>query len=123
MAKKKAHLTLLEDMRSLAGGIAEGRDVAEKGLNGIGEALAQLSSGDATAAEFSAKDALDRLGHSIATIMLLAVGNKLGTQRFVSIARLYALHFVEGKPYPPEALHGARELFALDQIKGGATHA
>jgi len=123
MVKKKAHLTLLEDMRSLAGGIAEGRDVAEKGLNGIGEALAQLSSGDATAAEFSAKDALDRLGHSIATIMLLAVGNKLGTQRFVSIARLYALHFVEGKPYPPEALHGARELFALDQIKGGATHA
>ena len=116
MAKKKAHTTLLEDMSLLLGGITEGQDLAQQMLKGMEEALFQLSSSDPTAAEFSAKDALNRLGHSIATIMLLAVGNKLDLQRFVPIARLYALHFVEGKPYPPEALPGARELFAIDQI-------
>jgi len=121
MAKKKAHTALLEDMRSLLGGIAEGQDLAQRGLEGMEEALSQLSSGDATAAEFSSKDALNSLGHSIATIMLLAVGNRLRMQRFVSIARLYALHFVEGKPYPPEALPEARELFAVDQIIQGET--
>ena len=116
MAKKNAHTTLLEDMRPLLDEIAQGHDLAQRTLEGMEEAISQLSSADATAAEFSAKDTLNSLGHSIATLMLLAVGNKLGMQRFVSIARLYALRFVEGKPYPPDALPGARELFAIDQI-------
>lgn len=123
MAKKKAHTTLIEDTRSTLDGITEGQDLAQRELKGMEEAISQLSSGDATAAEFSSKDALNLLGHSIATIILLAVGNRLRMQRFVSIARLYALHFIEGKPYPPEALLGARELFAVDQIiQGEARH-
>jgi hypothetical protein len=116
MVKKRAHVTLLEDVRSLQGGITEGQDLAQRMLKGMEEALSLLASSDATAAEFSSKDALNRLGHSIATIILLAVGNKLEMQRFVSIARLYSLHFVEGKPYPPDSLPEARELFAIDQI-------
>jgi len=123
IAKKKAHATLLEDMGSLLDGITEGKDLAQSGVKGIEEALSVLSSGAAAAAEFSAKDTLNRLGHSIATIMLLAIGNKLEMQRFISIGRLYALHFAEGKPYPSEALGSARELFAIDQIaKSQATH-
>jgi len=123
MAKKKAHTTLLEDTTSLLGGITEGQDLAQLTLKGMQEALSQVSSGGATAAEFSSKDVLNRLGHSIATIMLLAVGNKLGMQRFTSIARLYALHFIEGRPYTSETLPEARELFAVDQIKGEARRA
>jgi alkylation response protein AidB-like acyl-CoA dehydrogenase len=115
MAKKQAHITLLEDMKSLLGGIAEGRDLAQTGLKGMEDALSQLSPGDPTAAEFSSKDALNLLGHSIAAITLLAIANRLQKQRFVSIARLYSLHFVEGKPYPPEALPEAKELFSIDQ--------
>jgi len=116
MAKKNAHMTLLEDMKSIVGGISDGRDVAERALKGTEDALSPLSSADATAAEFSAKDVLNILGHSTATIMLLAIGNRLRKQRFVPIARLYSLHFVEGKPYPPQALSGARELFSIDQV-------
>lgn len=119
MAKKNAHLTLLEDMRSLVSGITDSSNVADSVLKGIKDTLAQLSSDDATAAEFSAKDTLNCLGHRIATIMLLAVGNGLAMRRFMSIAQLYSLHFVEGKPYPPEALPGARELFAVDQVVQG----
>jgi len=123
MVKKNAHLTLLEDVKSILGGITDGQDLAQQDVRGMEEALSQLSSGDGAAVEFSSKDALNRLGHSIATIMLLAVGNKLRAQRFVSIARLYSLHFVEGKPYPSEALPEARKLFAIDQIKYEARHA
>jgi hypothetical protein len=119
MAKKQAQLTLLEDMKSLAGGISEGQDLAQLILKGIEAAVSQVSSSDALAAEFSAKEALNHIGHSIATIMLFAIGNKLRMQRFVSIARLYALHFVEGKPYPAEALPDARALFTIDQLIQG----
>ena len=120
MAKKNAHLTLVDDMKSLEGGIKEGRDIAEQALKGMQDALLRLSSSDATAAEFSAKDTLNLLGHSIATIMLLRVGNGLGMERFISIARLYALHFLEGKPYPPASLADARSLFAVDEAVQGA---
>ena len=116
MAKKNAHLTLLEDMKSVAGGIDDGRDLAERALKVIEETLTQLASGDVRLAEFLAKDALTRLGHSVATMTLLGIGDKLAMQRFVSLARLYSLHFIEARPYPPEALEGARGLFALDQI-------
>lgn len=115
MAKKNAHMTLLDDMRTLEGGIVEGREVAEFALKGMEEALSALSSSNETAAEFSAKDTLNVLGHGIATMMLLRVGNGLGIQRFVSVARLYALHFLEGKPYPAESLSEARKVFAVDE--------
>ena len=121
MVKKKAHVTLLEDMRSIVGRIANGRDVAEQAMKGMEETLAQLSSGDPRAVEFSAKDALNRLGHSIAVMVLLDVGDRLRIHRFVSIARLYSLHFIDGKPYPPEALTSARELFAIDKTAKGST--
>jgi len=51
--------------------------------------------------------------------MLLRVGNGLGMERFISIARLYALHFLEGKPYPPASLADARSLFAVDEAVQG----
>jgi acyl-CoA dehydrogenase len=115
MAKKNAHMTLLDDMRTLEGGIVEGREVAELALKDMEEVLSALSSSGETAAEFSAKDTLNVLGHGIATMMLLRVGNGLGIQRFVSVARLYARHFLEGKPYPAESLSGARKVFAVDE--------
>jgi acyl-CoA dehydrogenase len=116
MAKKNAHVTLLDDMRTLQGGIVEGREIAEFALKGMEEAIARLSSSDETAAQFYAKDMLSALGHGIATIMLLRVGNGLGVHRFTSVARLYALHFLEGKPYPAESLADARKLFAIDEL-------
>ncbi len=116
MAKKNAHITLLDDMRNLQGGIIEGREVAEAALKGMEEALAQLASSDDRTAQFTSKDTLNVLGHGIATITLLRVGNGLGFQRFISIARLYAAHFLDGKPYPTESLTDARRLFAVDEI-------
>ncbi len=116
MAKKNAHLTLLDDMRSLQGGIVEGREFAENALSEMEKALARLAASNDTAAQFSSKDTLNILGHGAATVMLLRVGNGLGIPRFVSVAELYAERFIAGKPYPAEALAEAKMVFAVDEM-------
>lgn len=116
IAKKGAHTTLVKDMRALEGGIVEGREAAGLALKRMEEALARLSSSDDAAAQFYAKDVLNALGHGVATIMLLEIGKGLGVRRFISVARLYALRFLEGKPYPAESLSVARKLFAVDEL-------
>ncbi len=115
ISKKGAHLMLLEDMKSLEAGLIEGREVAALAVKKIEDALALLSSSEDAAAQFYAKDVLNTLGHGVATIMLLEVGRGLGSHRFVSVAQLYARHFLEGKPYPAESLEIARKLFAIDE--------
>ena len=121
MAKKNAHLALLDDMRALEGGIVDGREVAESALKEMEDALARLTSSDDTVAEYTAKDTLNVLGHGVATIMLLRIGNGLGIQRFVSVARLYARHYLEGRPYPAESLADASRVFAIDELRLDAT--
>jgi alkylation response protein AidB-like acyl-CoA dehydrogenase len=116
MVKKNAHMTLLDDMGALEGDLVEGKETADRALKGMKEALAKLESFDPTTAEFSAKDTLNLLGHSIATIMLLRIGAGLGMRRFGSIAELYGSRFLDGKPFPPESLRNARSLFAVDEI-------
>ncbi len=115
MIKKNAHLTLMDDMRALQDEFVEGRETAVLALKAMEEALTSLTSVKGDAAQFGAKDALNALGHGIATIMLLSIGNGIGTRRFISISRLYAHRFIEGKPYPPESLAVARKLFAVDE--------
>jgi hypothetical protein len=114
ITKKNAHMTLLDDMRTLEEGIVDGREFAGLAMREMEVALARLSSSDDMAAQFYAKDVLNTLGHGVATIMLLEVGRGVGERRFVSMARLYALRFLEGKPYPAESLTEARKLFAVD---------
>jgi hypothetical protein len=116
MAKKKAHLPLLNDMKTLLGGIVGGKEVAELAVKRMEEALAQLASSDEKAAQFYAKDTLNVLGHGIATVMLLEIGRQLGIPRFAEVGRLYALHYLEGKPYPSRAVDEARKVFAIDEL-------
>ena len=116
MSKKKAHLTLMEDMRDLGASMSDGKETAELALKRMDEALARLSALDPGGAEFLAKDTLNSLGHGIATLTLLGVGNRLRLHRFVAVAGLYALRFLEGKPYPAETLGEARRLFAIDEV-------
>jgi acyl-CoA dehydrogenase len=114
ISKKNAHLTLLDDMKRLEESMIDGKDVAEIAMRRMKEALGQLSSSDDTEAQFYAKDTLNALGHGIAAMMLLEIGNKLKVERFLSVGRLYALHFLEGKPYPLEALRDAKKFFTID---------
>ena len=117
MAKKKAHLTLFQDAKGLVEGITSGKEVAESATKSMERALNELSSTtDEMVLQFNAKDTLNVLGHSLATIMLLAIGSAQKDERFVTVGRLYSTRFLEGKPYPPEALRDAKLVFAIDEL-------
>ena len=114
MAKKQAHLTLLDDMRKTRDKIVEGKDVAELAVKKIEEATARLSTHDGECAQFYGKDVLNVLGHGIATVMLLEIGNR-SDARFIDVGRFYSLRFLEGKWYGEDAVVGAEKLFAIDR--------
>ncbi|MDG7015860.1 MAG: acyl-CoA dehydrogenase family protein [Nitrososphaerota archaeon] len=120
IAKKKAHLTLLEDMRRMQKGITSGKDVADGAVERMSEALERLSSSDEAEAQFQAKDALSALGNGIATVMLLEIGTKLGIGRFLTLGRLYAARFLNGGPYPSGIQREAKNVFAIDELPRNA---
>ncbi|MEM0123126.1 MAG: acyl-CoA dehydrogenase family protein [Conexivisphaerales archaeon] len=122
IAKKKAHLMLLEDMRKLRDDISHGRDTADMALNKMEDTLSYFSS-DEYEAQFYSKDVLTVLGNGISTIMLLEIGTKLGIERFLELGRLYAIHFLDGKPYPADAISKAKSLFEIDKIAQVVTNA
>ncbi|MEM3701349.1 MAG: acyl-CoA dehydrogenase family protein, partial [Conexivisphaerales archaeon] len=122
IAKKKAHLMLLEDMRKLRDDISHGRDTADMALNKMEDTLSYFSS-DESEAQFYSKDVLTVLGNGISTIMLLEIGTKLGIERFLELGRLYAIHFLDGKPYPADAISKAKSLFEIDKIAQVVTNA
>ena len=114
MAKKQAHLTLLDDMRKTRDKIVRGKDVAELAVRKIEEATARLPALDGERAQFYGKDVLNVLGNGIATVMLLEIGNR-SDARFIDVGRLYSLRFLEGKWYGEDAVVGAEKLFAIDR--------
>ncbi len=117
IVKKKAHVTLLEDMRRLREGITHGRDIVDNAINRMSESLDHLSSSANEAeAQFQAKDAISILGNGIATVMLLEIGTKLGIERFLTLGQLYATRFLDDKSYPIDALKVAKSIFAIDEL-------
>lgn len=121
LGKKQAHQPLLRDMTALRDGLDAGRAIATFAVRRVQETLAELAVSSEPAAQFSAKDTLNTLGHAIATIELLEVGRALESPRFQEVGRLYSLRFLEGKPYPAETLESARSVFAIDEGVEAAT--
>jgi hypothetical protein len=114
MAKKQAHLTLLDDMWNLRDKITEGKDVAELAVKKVEDAMASLSTIDEERTQFYGKDVLNVLGHGIATIMLLEIGNS-SDARFIDVGRFYSLRFLEGEWYEDDAVSAAPKIFSIDE--------
>ena len=89
-------------------------DLAERAEQRIERTLAELATSTPEAAQFSAKDTLNSLGHSVAAILLFEIGNALRSPRFTGVGELYFARFVERKPYPAHALDDAKTVFAID---------
>jgi hypothetical protein len=117
ISKKGAHLTLRDDMKSLAERIREGKEVARNAQSKIEHTLDTLQSYNDIEIQFHAKDTLNALGHAVASIILLDIANKLGIERFLSMGKLYAHHYLEGKPYTSEALENCRRLLAIEKLE------
>ena len=114
IAKKQAHRSLLEDLGARAAHAGESRDLADRARQRVEETLAELARASPDAAQFSAKDTLNALGHSAATILLLELGHRIHSPRFSAVGRWYAAHFLERRSYPAEALADAKTIFAID---------
>lgn len=116
ISKKQAHVTLLGDLGRVKDGLVDQKDLAEMALNIVQDTLRDLSSLSEDETQFRAKDALNAFGHAIATITLLDIGGRLKVERFVACGRLYATHFLQGKPYPTEVLGGVKEFLEISKI-------
>ena len=114
IAKKQAHRALLEDLRSRAPRAGEARDLAERACARAERTLAELETVSPDVAQFSAKDTLNQLGHSVATILLLELGHRLGAPRFTTVGTLYAARFLERKPYPPGTFGNAESVYRIE---------
>lgn len=114
IAKKQAHRALLDDLRARTKRAGKERELAERAEQRIERTLAELATSTPDAAQFSAKDTLNSLGHAVATILLLEIGNRLRSPRFSEVGELYFARFVERRPYPARALDDAKTIFAID---------
>lgn len=117
IAKKGAHLQLLDDMKVLAKEITEGKEIVESAELEIEDALSKLATYTDIEAQFYAKDILMTLGHSIAVILLAHIGSKLNLDRFITIAKLYADKYLKGKSYTRDIIEKARDLFVIEELK------
>ena len=115
IAKKRAHLSLVEDMNRLRDEITVERDAASAALDAITGALGRLSGTDEAGAQFMSKDALATMGNGISTLLLLAVGTRLGSERFAAAGRLYEKRFLEIAPLPADSLGEAGRIIAIDE--------
>jgi alkylation response protein AidB-like acyl-CoA dehydrogenase len=113
MAKKGAHLALLKDADAMVERL-NGDELARLAARRMKEALDRLSSLDEAEAQFYAKDALDVLGHAVASIVLVSVGARDHANRFAEIAKLYIRCILEGGSYPLEVVPTALELVKFD---------
>jgi len=117
ISKKSAHLTLLDDMKRLVANMREGKETAQEAESRIEEALSKLPSYNEIEAQFYAKDTLNTLGHAVASIILLDIGNKLGLERFSSVGRLHSHRYLQGQPYARETLQSCRDLVSIDKLE------
>ncbi|MEM3832546.1 MAG: acyl-CoA dehydrogenase family protein [Thermoprotei archaeon] len=117
IAKKGAHIQLLDDVKNLINDIREGKEIAEFAKTKIEETLSRLTTYSDTEAQFYAKDTLTSLGHSITVILLAHIGSKLNLDRFVTIAKLYSDRYLEGKSYSRDIVEKAKELFVIEELR------
>jgi hypothetical protein len=117
ISKKAAHLTLRDDMNRLTQKMREGKEAAQDAESRIQEAFGRLPSFSDNEIQFYAKDTLNTIGHAVASILLLDIGNKLGIERFLSVGRLYAHRYLDGQPYGKETLQTCRRLLAIEELE------
>ena len=115
IAKKNAHVPLLEDMTRLRDEVTVEGDTASAALDAIARALARLSSAGEEGAQFLSKDMLGAIGNGAAAILLLSLATRAGSARFATAGRLYARRFLQGEPLPPESLTESGRICAVDE--------
>lgn len=101
MHKKGAHLTFMEEMRTLLGSVQQPE--ARLAEHALSSAVASLDIADAEQAQWLAKDVLTRLA-DVAQVALLYALDRGRSERYGRLAALYAVRFLAREPFPAWAL-------------------
>jgi len=112
--KKKAHIQLLSDFKNILSEIREEKATAEACYHSLEESIDKLLSMGIEEAQFHAKYSMEVMGHSMAAILLIHIGNKTGNNDFVKAGSLYARRFVEKEDYESKALDDADQIIHVD---------
>ncbi len=115
IAKKQAHRSLLEELARSDVASPEGKEVLRSARARIEAALTALASATEAEAQFGAKETLSTLGHGIAASLLVQIGDRLRIPRFTEVGQLYAIRFLEGRPYPFRSPAAAQRIFGIDE--------
>ncbi len=116
LLSKGASQILLSDLKLYETRIKDGKEIFEKCRRIIEETLGLMTRSPRQVVEFYAKDYLAKLGHSLAAIILLDLGNSLSSERFLLGGELYFYRFLrQNEEYLPERIVSkARHFISID---------
>ena len=97
IARKNAHLPLLEDMKALANQ-AYDRETANKAYEAMAKTLEDLARMPPSTAEYNAKYILDDLGHSASVILLEELASSTSDERYHWVAKIILDYVLARKP-------------------------
>ncbi|MCE4620073.1 MAG: acyl-CoA dehydrogenase family protein [Desulfurococcales archaeon] len=97
IARKNAHLPLLEDMKALASQ-AYDKETANKAYEAMAKTLEDLARMPPSTAEYNAKYILDDLGHSASVILLEELASSTGDERYHWVAKIILDYVLARKP-------------------------
>lgn len=113
--RKNAHELLVKDMEDIAGKMKRPNAASKDALSIIRESISTLDLLSDYEREFFAKDILNRLGHSVATIMLASIGNDEGNEKFLAVSSLYADKYLYERPLTLELIKGAMKIIEIEK--------
>ncbi|MEM0117388.1 MAG: acyl-CoA dehydrogenase family protein [Conexivisphaerales archaeon] len=117
IVKKKAHLSMLNDIDELGKTVSKGRGLFEEGRKAIVSSFSSLAGMGERESQFHAKETLERVGHAYATLMLLHLGNAMDSERFIDVATIYNNRFVRGSGIDSNALETASRIINIDEVE------
>ncbi len=113
--KKKAHIKMLLDFQKTVSETRDGREIADSCYNLIRESIDKILSMDSTEAQFHAKYLMDIMGNSMASILLLHIGNKTGNEDFIKAGKLYFKRYVKKEDYDMDTMQSSESLIHVER--------
>ncbi|MEM0140184.1 MAG: acyl-CoA dehydrogenase family protein [Ferroplasma sp.] len=114
--KKNAHKKLLKDFRNIVDEIKDGRDEAEADYTILNDSIEKLLKYSADEAQFYSKNLMAKMGNSMASILLIEIGNRTLNDRYITSGIMYYQRFVKNEDYGVEMIERADSIIHIDKI-------
>ncbi len=113
--KKKAHIKMLLDFQDIISDISDGRETADSCYMLLRDSIDKILSMDNSQAQFHAKYLMDIMGNSMASMLLLHIGNETGNNDFIKVGKLYFQRYVKKEDYDKDAPESGESLIHIER--------